>query len=170
MISFDPVNKQIKNLSPSIATSLNSVLTCAHALSIEEGRAKTYFVPTGQIDLTTGYPVGVNSVNGNGGLIHFLENDHNAYPIDRLHIKNITLNQWREYDLDMGQPQFFENEDLVIGEINITNRNQAVYNINYAVSFLQIPINNESKYFATGYPGCDHYSLEPFNHFNMSEA
>jgi hypothetical protein len=164
LIDWNPFAHQINNLLPLANTPLNSVLTCAHSLSIEEGRAKAYFIPTNQLDLTNGFPVGVNNLNGANGLIDFLENNANSYPLSSLDIKNNTPllpNPWRNYQLDMGQPQFFENEDLVIGNINAIGRNPLAYNANWTVSFQQNNVNgmnNGDRYFATGYPGCDHYT------------
>lgn len=102
----------------------------------------------------------VNNLNGNGGLINFLENNANVYPLDLLNIKKGLTNQWRECNSDMWQPQYLENEDLVIGHINMAGRNQPVFNVNYIVSFQQNNVNGmnyNDRYFATGYPGCRHY-------------
>ncbi len=161
LIDWDNINFKINNLSANSNTALNSILTCAHSFSVEDGRAKAFFVPTKKLNLETGFPKKINDLHGSAGLIYYLENNKNSYPLNSLHIKDRKLNQWEKISLKMGQPQYLNNEDLVVGRINLSGKNILNYNEDIPISFDTNDINklNCKVIFALGYPGCDHYDV-----------
>lgn len=157
MVHWDPINRQIYSLNKDCNSSLNSILTCAHAVSSQEDRSKFYFVQSVNLDLTTGFP---KQINTEEELKQFLLSDKKSFRIGELTIKNRKNNLFSNIDLSMGQSQYFSNEDIVIGSIHLKiDQVFLSYNHDYLVSFKNnIPAMGE-KYYALGYPGCNHYRL-----------
>lgn len=171
LANYNPLGIGIQNklsqLIPGNNQALNSIVTCAHALTSDDGRTTSYFVPSNQIDLLTGLPNGMGMNPNRNTLIQYLINNQNSFRITGLCAQDKTnlLNPlFYDIDLTMGQPQFLENEDCVIATI-IPNIGGALlqYGGNSTINFFrnQPPLN--TRCFSLGYPGCFHYNLNAFN-------
>lgn len=160
MIHWNKKRQQISNLNNQGNLSLNSILTCAHALNSNEGRSNFYFVQSVNLDLTTGFPLEINELDGTEGLINFLQTSASSFRIGDFTIKNRVSNVFTNINLSMGQPQYFSTEDLIIGNIYLkVPQILRSYNVNYKVLFTNNPPVRKQSYFALGYPSCDHYYL-----------
>lgn len=171
LANYNPLGIGIQNKLPQLIPgnnqALNSIVTCAHALTSDDGRATSYFVPSNQIDLLTGLPNGMGMNPNRNTLIQYLINNQNSFRITGLCAqdkKNLLNPLFYDIDLIMGQPQFLENEDCVIATI-IPNIGGALlqYGGNSTINFFrnQPPLN--TRCFSLGYPGCFHYNLNAFN-------
>lgn len=161
MISWDCTNHTIQNLDLFRYSILNSILTCAHALKSDEGRSDFYFVQSKNIDLRNGFPLGVDTSEN---LIGFLKNDEKSFKINSFSIKNRYSNIFKKIDLEMGQPQYFSKEDMLIGHIQLNTNNDKqklpFYNALSKVFFDKyLTSKGNQDYFALGYPGCNHYKI-----------
>ena len=149
---------QINNIQANQATNLNALLTCAHAFSADDDRSAFFFVQTASLHGDTGFPNGVNDLNGNNGMIDFLNTDNNSYRVGNIEIRNRQNNNFQQIDLILGQPQFEGREDMVIGSLNQRFGQQLpVYNLNYGIQFQQNNVIANQRTYAAGYPGCVHF-------------
>ncbi len=84
MIHWNKKRQRISNLNNQKNLSLNSILTCAHAVNSNEGRSNFYFVQSANLDLTTGFPLEISELNGTEGLINFLQTSANSFELGTL--------------------------------------------------------------------------------------
>jgi hypothetical protein len=171
LINYDFGLHQINNIQLNQATNLNALLTCAHAFSADDDRSAFFFVQTSNLHGDTGFPNGVNDLNGNNGMIDFLNTDNNSYRVGNIEIRNRQNNNFQQIDLILGQPQFEEREDIVIGFLNQRlNQQLPNYNINFGVQFQQNNVIANQRTYAAGYPGCDHFDESIFNNLVQDEG
>ena len=132
---------------------------CTHAFGSSDDRSAFFFVQTANLNGDTGFPNGINTLAGNNGMINFLNTNVASYRINALDIRNRQNNNFQNINLMMGQPQYEEREDLVVGSFGL-NLNQPLptYNLNYGVQFHQNNIIPNQRTYTAGYPGCDHFS------------
>ena len=161
-------NNQMSTLNNNNNLLLTSILTCAHAINSDDDRSDFYFVQSANLNLTTGFPSGVNNL---AELLAFLQGNPHSFKIGNFTIRNRNNNTLETINLTMAHPQYFQNEDIIIGNINLRPLQVIpTYNINYNILFQNNLPPIQSKYYALGYPGCDHYDPTPFvNHpqFNL---
>ncbi len=146
-----------KSLNNRCNLSLNGILTSAHALNSDEGRSNFYFVQSANLDLATEFPEGIND---KAELTLFLLANGDSFKIGDFTIKNKENNLFSNMNLSMGQPQYFANEDVLIGSIHLRIPQAfLLYNNDYPVAFKNFLPARGDNYYALGYPGCDHYRL-----------
>lgn len=167
----------IQNLDNNQNYPLNSVLTCSHVLEAQESEhiMGAYFVPNDSLDAQTGFPVDlINPVNDKNGLINFLRTHNNSFQINSYKFKRRDLigngNFTANYSLTETKPQYWESEDIAIGNVALKlNQNFRNYQNNIVTNFDTITnnqplnFNNGEQYFAIGYPVCNQYDPLPLN-------
>jgi hypothetical protein len=176
------------NMAANKDYSLNGVITCSHVLEASEDEhiLGVYFVSNQFIDADIGLPL--TTTNGNNiinsdDLISFLQTDPRSFLINTYTIKNkvnedpyfigmpITetfigsgKKSFLGNNINTTKPQYWDNEDIAFGyfknqEIPYRDNNISVcfdsIRKNQALAF-----NNGDRYFAIGYPGCDHYDTD----------
>jgi len=156
VIQWNDEENRVNDLINNSNVGLNSVLTCAHAIGVESGRSEFYFIPSRNLNLSTGLPIDVSSIEG---LVGFLRNSQFSFYLDKFIIKNRVDGDFTgKIDLIMGQPHYKPNEDLVIGNIKLKDgQNYIQYDAHCDVHFQDHSVLTDQDYFALGYPTCHHH-------------
>jgi len=164
LASLDSNNKPLNIKKGDI---INGLITAAHVLETSKNvhLIGAYFILNKFLNPETGLP-NEDLVSGKStrGLVKYLQTSSNSFLIDSYAIKKVILVS--NNDPTLVNPRYWHNEDIIFAKINNPHlyKHKAIIDFEAIRDSKKLDFFENQRYFAIGYPICDHYDKRTLSH------